>query len=200
MSDNRFGEQPKNPYTPPVTPGQAQPTPAGPTTKPVSATVFGILNILFGVLGVCGIGFSVAVFFMPQNPQFPNPALEAMQGDGPYSLFLKVAIGIGSIFVVVLILSGVGLLKGRMWGRTLAIVYSVYAIISAVVGGVVNYFLLWGPMLQDAGPAAPGPENAAAIGGAIGGIGGTCVGMIFPIVLLIFMLRPKFKSALEAIP
>ena len=59
--------------------------------------------------------------------------------------------------------------------------------------------MLWGPMLEGGNAGAPGPENAAAIAGVIGGIGGTCVGMIFPIVLLIFMLRPKFKAALEAI-
>ena len=42
------------------------------------------------------------------------------------------------------------------------------------------------------------PEQAAAIGGIVGGVVGGCFGMAYPIILLAFMLRPRFARALQS--
>ena len=53
------------------------------------------------------------------------------------------------------------------------------------------------PLLDQANAAAGGPEQAAAIGGMIGGLFGGCLGMVYPIVLLIFMCRRNVAEALR---
>jgi hypothetical protein len=45
--------------------------------------------------------------------------------------------------------------------------------------------------------ANPGPaEQGALIGGVAGGVGGSCCGLIYPLVLLYFMFRPEVVAAL----
>jgi hypothetical protein len=48
--------------------------------------VFGILNLLFGGLGLCGIVMTAAFMFVPLNPQMAkdNPALQLMEENAVY--------------------------------------------------------------------------------------------------------------------
>jgi hypothetical protein len=60
---------------------------------------------------------------------------------------------------------------------------------------VVNYHFIYGPMLEKMSHARPGPEQAGLIGGMVGGLFGTCLGAIYPVLLLIFMFRPNVVAA-----
>jgi hypothetical protein len=159
--------------------------------------VFGVLNLAFAALGLCGTTFGVISLFatrmMPAGP--PNPALEMMQQNKAYFAFSIVMMGLGFVATLALGLGGVGLLMMRAWGRTLSICYGVYGIVAAIVGVIANWFWLIQPLMDQAEAMGPGPEKAAAIGGAIGGVFGGCIGAIYPIVLLIFMMRPSFIQA-----
>ena len=198
MSQAPFGDASPNPYQSPEQTASAHSTgDEAPTPRLVSATVFGTLNILFAVLGGCGIAFTFVLLLAPPNPQMPNPAIEAMRENAFYSVFSKFSMSLGFIAAIVLVAAGVGLLQMKSWGRTLSIVYAVYAILSTTVGLIVNYFVLLGPLLEKANELPAGPERAAAIGGAIGGVVGGCFGAIYPVVLLGFMLRPNFAAALK---
>ena len=184
----------QNPYVSPSTP-QPYGDPLQ-EAKPASIKVFGILNLMFGAFGICGtIGTMAMLFFMPVNPNIPNPALDLMQSNPAYRAFMICSLGLGFIFVVILILSGIGLLKNRQIGRKLAIWYGCYAIFSAIVGTVVNVVFVLGPMMAQANQG--GPESAAAIGGFVGGLVGGCLGLIYPILLLVFMNKRKVVEALE---
>ena len=165
--------------------------------KPDSIKVFGILNLVFGALGVCSTLFSgVVLFAMPQDPNMPNPALDLMQSSPAYRGFMIGAMGVGFIFTIIVILSGIGLLKYRKSGRTLALWYAWYAIIAAVVGTVVNIVVLYGPMMAQANQQG-GPEAAAAVAGFIGGMVGGIAGLIYPVILLFFMYKKKVIDALD---
>jgi hypothetical protein len=168
-----------------------------PATRPASAAVFGILNILFGVIGLCGTVFSAALFFAPQASG-QNPVLEIMAENTLYRVFMQVSIVLGVFAALVLIISGIGLLQLKPYGRTLAIIYGVYAVVAGVVGMIVNFVFIVGPLLQQAGDSPAGPEQAAAIGGAIGGTFGGCIGLIYPVLLLIFMYRRNVVEAFRA--
>ncbi len=186
-----------NPYE---SPGGMLPGGYGPVkaARPASVTVFGILNLVFGLLGLCGTAGSVAVLFlMPQNPNVRNPVLDLMADSPVYRLFNQVMIGLGCIAAIVLIVAGIGLLQTRPWGRTLSIGYSLYAILSGILGLAMSFVFLVKPLLDQANAAGGGPEQAAAIGGMIGGLFGGCFGMIYPIVLLIFMCRRNVAEALR---
>jgi len=170
------------------------PMPAYPVAKPTAATVFGILNIIFGVLGLCGLIFSAAILFVPNDMQANNYVFEIMQESAGYRTFLLVSSVIGVIFTIILIVSGIGLLAVKPYGRTLAIAYGVYAIIGGIAGAIGNYIFLIQPLMDQ---AASSPQQTGAIGGAFGGMIGGCIGLIYPIVLLIFMFNRKFIAAME---
>jgi hypothetical protein len=184
-----------NPYSSPFP--DSMPKPSVPPSRPASATVFGILNLVFAGLGLCGVCFGLipllGLMQMPNQP--PNPVFELMEENEAYKMFTFVTMGLGFIATCVLGIAGIGLLKMQAWGRQLSIVYAVYAILAAIVGFIANWFWLIGPLMERANQMGPGPEQAAAIGGAIGGTVGGCFGVIYPIILLIFMMRPSFAQA-----
>ncbi len=163
--------------------------------RPTSALVFGILNFLYAGFTICGLGFAVIGLAVTPDPHALDPLLEMMPQGSPYRAFLIVSLVLETIAVFVLVAGGVGLLRFKSWGRTLSIIYASYTIISEVVGGVVNYLVLAAPALQKAAGMPSGPEKAALIGGAVGSSAGAIFGLIYPIVLLVFMLRPSFAAA-----
>ena len=186
-----------NPYRSPVSPAAGPAAPAA--ARPTSLIVFGILNIVFGLLGVCGTAGSSAMFFvkLPRDPLVPNPALELIESNPTYRTLMMVLIGLGLLAAVALLVAGVGLLRSRAWGRTLSIGYAWYGIVGAIVGMIVNWIYLVQPMLAKWNPAF-GPAEAATVSTAVSGILGGCFGMLYPIVLLVFMSRPALRDWLAA--
>ncbi len=81
----------------------------------------------------------------------------------------------------------------KTWGRPLSIGYGIYAILSGIVGSIFNYYIVVRPMMNEIG--AQGQNEAVAIGGAIGGIFGGCISLIYPVLLLFFMFTPRVKAA-----
>jgi hypothetical protein len=180
-------------------PGEIPPGVYVPTkpVRPASVVVFGILNLVFGLLGLCGMAGSAAMFFaLPQDVRVRNPVLELLASSPGYRLFTQVTVGLGFIATIVLIAAGIGLLQTKSFGRTLSIGYSIYAILSGIIGLVVTFVFLVRPLLEQAQAPGRGPEQAGAIGGMIGGLFGGCLGMVYPIVLLIFMCRRNVAEAL----
>src|SRR3990170_2086660 len=105
--------------------------------RPTSVTVFGALNISFGVLGLMGTAMSalVAVVTDPRVNWMAPP----VNTPPVWALWTRVSIVASAVSVILLITSGTGLLKLRPWGRSLAIGYSVYAIVAGLVGFVMFF-------------------------------------------------------------
>tara|TARA_B100000029_G_C17122656_1_gene795728 strand:+ start:117 stop:671 length:555 start_codon:yes stop_codon:yes gene_type:complete len=169
--------------------------------RPTIAVVFGILNIVFFGMGLCGTAISVPLLFAQQNSNASgNPVVELMQSSTAFRVFNMISIGLGFVGAIVLCVAGIGLLMMRNWGRVLSIGYSIYAIVMGFVTIVVNAFLIWLPLFQRANePGASPQDTAVAIGGVVGGAVGGCFGMLYPIILLVFMLRPGFVVALRSV-
>ncbi len=186
-----------SPYQPPEFPYPPGPSDKPNPPRPTSATVFGILNLAFAALGLCGSVAGVISLFatqlMPEGA--PNPALELMKQNQAYYMFSIVMMGLSFVATIALALGGIGLLKMRAWGRTLSIGYAVYTILASIAGMIANWVWLIQPLMEQTDAMGPGPEKAAAIGGVIGGLFGGCISMIYPIVLLVFMMRPSFVQA-----
>ena len=66
------------------------------------------------------------------------------------------------------------------------------------IGGIMNFIFLAAPMFEKVRESAGSPEQAEAIAAAIGRTVGPCFGLIYPVVLLVFMLRPSFTKAISS--
>lgn len=184
MSNNDFGNTP-NPYQS-VTVPSAEPQ----TVKPVSMTVFGILNLVFGLMGLCGVAFASAQWALMSTGQMAtNPIWEQMNSQATYAGLRIVLLGVGFIFTIVLVVAGVGLLNGKPYGRTLSMAYGIYGIIASVVEFVVNAIFLTGPLIEQADTMPEGPERIGIIVGAVSVTVGSLCSLAYPIILLIFMMR-----------
>ena len=162
--------------------------------RPTSATVFGILNILFSVLGFLGTAYSAFVYLAASDPinAAVNP-FDALELSPLMATWLKAATILGFFANVVLLAAGVGLLMMRGWGRMLSLVYAVYAIVGTVIGMAMNWFFIVVPALNSMDDGrGPGP---VLIGAAIGGVLGGCVSLIYPALLWYFMTRPRLVAA-----
>ena len=165
--------------------------------RPTSVTVFGILNLVFAGFGVLGILGTLALFRMEGMAN--NPVVTLMQENATYRAYMKASIPLGIVYCLILLLGGIGLLRLRPWGRTLSIIYALLAIVGGLLGVAMNFIYIFFPMLEQAGGGS-GPGATAAMAGALGGTVGGLVGLVYPILLLIFMTRRKVVAAFRSPP
>jgi hypothetical protein len=162
--------------------------------RPTAATVLGVLNILFSVLGFLGTAYSALVYLVATDPNdaAANP-FDAFEMGPLMSAWIKAATVLGFFANVVLLAAGIGLLMMRGWGRTLSLIYAVYAVIATVMGTAMSWFFIVLPALNavnDGRGAEP-----ILIGAAVGGMLGGCVSLIYPGLLWYFVTRPNFIAA-----
>jgi hypothetical protein len=149
--------------------------------KPASVTVFGVLNCVFGGMGVLCTPFNIFGLFMAGR------TIEIVWGFKVY-LLASSALGIG--FSAWLLALGIGLLKFKGWARRGSVIYSIIAIVWGIASAglsVVALSLGW--------MSAPQGQMPAMVGGMCGGM----IGLIYPVLLLIFMQTQKVKRAFAAI-
>ncbi len=129
MSDNL------NPYEP-RTAGVPDGLPLAPGQRPAVAMIFGILNIVFGIMGICGNMFTGGMMAAVSSGQLDKQLMDQMQQfqDPVFFGFLSMQLVLGSVLAIVAIISGVGLIKFRAWGRKLANFCSVTSLILLVIG------------------------------------------------------------------
>ena len=160
--------------------------------RPTTVTVFGILNIVFAVFGLFGILASLAMFKLAEGTG--NPVFKIMHDNPAFAAWMKLSIPLGVLSSAALLAGGIGLLMMKPWARKLSIGYSLYAMVMGLVGMVFSYLWMVRPMMEQAAQKQ-GPEAAGAIGGAVGGLVGGCFSLAYPVLLLIFMTRPKVVAA-----
>ena len=160
--------------------------------RPASVTVFGILNFVFAAFGVIGLIASFALLGLPADSD--NPVIQFIHECPGYAVWLKICIALGVLSCVGLLVAGVGLLGLKPWARTFTIAYAIYAIVFCLGGMLSNLIFMDQPMLGQA-QQQRAFETVAAIGGPISGTIGELCWLIYPILLLIFMLRPKVMAA-----
>jgi hypothetical protein len=176
--------------------------------RPTAVTVFGILNIVFGIMGITctPIGLLMSSVSqgllegIPEAQQMENPVQE-MMSDPTFTSYTYVSTALGMVVSAALLAAGIGLLKLRPWGRYISIGYAIYSWVSVVVGGIISYYLIYAPMMERMAEEG-GPQTAPFMGGMVGGmvggmIGGFCFGLVYPTILLIFMLLPDVKAAFQ---
>jgi hypothetical protein len=105
--------------------------------------ILGILNIIFGGLGICGALVVLLVFGIPAG-------LVAADGDQDAAWTLSILGAVGGfifffavIFSIPAIVAGIGLLQYREWARTWTIVASVLHLLNIPLGTALGVYGLW---------------------------------------------------------
>lgn len=165
-----------------LNPYQAQPqvpVQSDPAKKPTSVTVFGVLNCVFGGLGLICTPFGLLVGVASMQ--------ETMEATNAYRIWIIAGGIVGVGFSIWLLVLGIGLLMMKGWARRGCLAYAWIMIVWNIVGVVINIAALsldWVSM--------PEANQAGFIGGTAGGF---CGGLIYPILLLVFMQTDKVKQA-----
>lgn len=168
------------------TPMQPTPDVAVSENRPTSLTVFAVLNMVFGGMGLLMSPINVLQVIMPSGG---NPATEAMQDSVFFVMFSIVGAIAGVIFGIAMLIAGFGLIKDRPWGRTLSIFVAIAQIIWIFVAIPLMVIGLM-PLLNSSDAAVV----AGGVGGLIGGSCGMCIGFIYPVLMLYFMYRQPAKD------
>jgi hypothetical protein len=149
--------------------------------KPTSVTVFGVLNIIFGGIGLLFSPISIVGLAMASG----NADIAA-----GYKMFLLLMNLIGFGFSIWLLTLGIGLLRMRGWARRGSVLYGWLGVLLSIAEAAVNVLALalnW---------------IAVSEGGVVEYIVGMCIslvgGLIYPILLLIFMQTAGVKQAFQA--
>ncbi len=189
-----------NPYQP-QTPDTSSSLPNG--QRPAVATVFGILNLVFGIMGICGTIASAVSFAILSSDMF-DPEMKAQmnmqQFDNPiYFGLLCMQMAMGTILAIVVIISGIGLLKFKPWGRKLANFYAIASLLLLFIAIANSVIFQIMPAIEEANNPGAGPEAfGGAVGGTVGGVFTFCLGIIYPICILVFLNRRQFVQQIQA--
>lgn len=173
--------------------------------RPTSVTVFGILNIVFAVVGMCGVALTAAQPAIQQAMEQAakdggqevqrDPVQELLAADPKVRLIGNISTGSGVVVSLVLLISGVALLLMKSWGRTLSIVYAVYDILSKIAFTALSFWFIQSAL--EGQEEVPAEIPLGAIQG-IFAFSFSCsliFGLIYPILLLIFMFRTAVTEA-----
>ncbi|MDA0658835.1 MAG: hypothetical protein O2931_08430 [Planctomycetota bacterium] len=162
--------------------------------RPTSVTVFGILNIVLGLLGTIA---SAAFPFLPQAENGAVPGLN-VNVHPAVQIYQDVSLKLGFVASIVMLVSGIGLLMLQPWARKLCLVYAAYAVVATIVGTVVTISIFL-PLLRPAQEENPAVA-AGLVGGIIGAVIGSLIGCIYPFLLWHYMRRPHVLVATGELP
>jgi hypothetical protein len=156
--------------------------------RPLSITIFGILNIGFALFGFVSLLLSTVM--LHSKLQY-NSILNTMQSDPSNGAWANFSTGVSGALALVLLVAGIGLLLTQSWARVLSIVYSVTCMIYVVASSVVNYPSVQA-MLARIPSLPPGSVPAMALAATFFSL---IFGLAYPVLLLFFMTRPKVIAA-----
>ena len=156
------------------------------TRPPTSVTVFAVLNIIFGALGLMGVLAAAAFSGIGGEA---NPVNEILESHAVLSVWNNVGMILGVLASLVLLGCGIGMLQLKPWARKAAIGWAIYGIVAGVVGVVMNALFMY-PALAEAEPAL------ASMTAVMSGFGAV-IGMVYPVLLWYFMTRPRNVEAFE---
>lgn len=163
--------------------------------RPASLTVFGILNLIFGVIGLFGAAMSFKLYYTPLEGQTGIMA-DLLRADPFYASCMRVIIVPATLFVIAQTISGIGLLKARESARRVAIFCGIYGIISGIVVGYLSYYHVMPFTIEQTlktikEPAIAETTRVIARGASTVGL---LAGLIYPVLTLVFLGKKSVRD------
>lgn len=168
--------QSENPYQSPCEASTVPASPIHSDSRPVSPMLFGILSLAFGGLGLLFAFNSLLAIFAFVRDQ----GLEATSSAIPVLAFI--AIGFRFLLKILLLVSGVGLIKYMKKGRTLFNLYAILAISLGMFDAIYGIITL-----RKSGFASPLHMNQIIVEILI---------LIFPLLGLIILNNARVNDSL----
>jgi len=191
-----------NPYRSPTMESIPADAHIAPAKKAASIQVFGILHLVFGILGILMALFAITSTLMGNAGMaaggLVDPAtVAALEGVKHWSLLDA---GLKTVLAILLILSGIMLLKSKFQGLRLSNAYSFLSIVHKVFAIWMFLFVMW-PIMQGMYDNMPGMDETAIKiaqkAGMFGGMIGIILSLIYPILALILLNRDHVKASLN---
>ena len=168
------------------------------TGRPTSVTTLAAIGIVIGSLMILCKPAGLFIQLAMPMPQ-PNPMVDVFRND-PTLRFFTLANGItGTLINVLLLMSSLGSLALKPWGRTGMLGYAALAVLLTAVNQVVGALIV-GPeverIMRQSG--TPMPPGMAFMEGWVGVVISSILLLWYPVLILIFFTRPRAKRAFEA--
>lgn len=149
-----------------------------PPALPLAVKVFGVLNIVFGALGL----LCTPILF------WAGAASEEIYGHSAFMMqWLRVSPFVYLIGSMILLASGIGLCLRRSWARKLAVGFALFSLLFTSFELVVTIATLL---------SSPMADEFARIGGIVGSVVASGVSLLYDGLLIFFLTRPTVKRAL----
>jgi len=157
--------------------------------RPVPVSIFGILNIVFGVYALYSVFATLSTLAITGESK--NEIVKIIHDVPAYATWVKCTIPMGLLSFALLVASGLGLLRLAEWARKLSIAYGVYAILFVIAVAIINYTYVLPRALR----ATFHADSASSVPVAVIAIMGGLFGMIYPVALIVFMMRKEIVAA-----
>lgn len=170
--------------------------------RPVAVTIFGILNLGYGLLGLGWVllskmleGLDAMPAGASMSPYFSSMAAlwDAISKEPAFVVWNRISVPLDAAVGVALAAAGIGLLLLKNWSRLLSNGWAIYTVISVFLNLAVLLVALHRVLagaLQSASTGAIALVLAAAAIGA-------ALTLVYPVILLYFMGRPKVAQAFK---
>jgi len=165
--------------------------------RPPAVTVFAVINIIFGAIGVCGGVMYVAGTAMQlsgeMSPETQSPFIAELDRGPVFQAYTYFSMVLGLVLSVALIAAAVGMFRGREWGRKLSIYYSYTQFVLVPIGLLVTALYLPGMVQQIT--AEMGEEEAQFMSWYLYATSGcsALIPLVYAALLFYFMTRDDVK-------
>jgi uncharacterized membrane-anchored protein YitT (DUF2179 family) len=153
---------------------------------PRSITVFGFANTLLGASGlVSGLSAlvrthaNVAQTVVYQQVNLPSQSTQ----------WLHLAMILSPISSALMLICGIGLLRKKLWGRTLAIAYGYGTILFSLIASTTNILRI-----------TDRADDPKILGIVLGIVFGVFLGLVYKATMVYCLSRPSVKTALANQP
>jgi hypothetical protein len=160
--------------------------------RPAIVSAFGILNIVFGVGRLAKTLLFVHTYAFARAH---DPGLgQRMRDHAFYAFWYDWYIPLSLLAFGLLLASGIGLLKLQEWARKLAIAYGIFATISGVAFTATRFVYFVAPTVEK-GLHSHGVWESFSTKMAILSTIASIIQLGFPILLVVFLIRPDIAAA-----
>ena len=174
----------------------ATPSPGEP--RPTSVNVLAGLGILFGALMVLCKPAGLAMQLFVTIPGPPNPMIDLFRNDPTLRAFALASGLTGTLISLLLLISSLGSLALKQWGRTGMLGFAALAVLATIVEQGVAAAVV-GPEVERAmrQSGVQQPPGIAWMSGWVGLVIALVLRLWYPVLVIYYFTRPHVKAAFE---